>query len=96
MPRGSCRAWVRLSVGDRGRLLGQPVGLVLDVGRDLLELLAVLTGVVRAEEELTTGVELYAEVGLGTTTVATVLRSQRGAGSNGSCHLGLSFSDQHL
>jgi hypothetical protein len=55
----------------------------------LLELLTVLASVVGAEKQLTTGLELDTEVGLGTAAVATVLSSQRGAGGNGSRHFGL-------
>ncbi|MBM9460244.1 hypothetical protein JK386_10035 [Nocardioides sp. zg-536] len=76
---------------DGGRLLGEPVGLVVDMGRDLLELVTVLASVVSAEEKLATGGELYAEVGLGTTTVTAILRGKRGTGSNGSRHLGPLF-----
>jgi hypothetical protein len=53
------------------------VGLVDDVGGDLLELLAVLAGVVGAEEQLTARLELDAEVGLGSATVAAVRSAQR-------------------
>jgi hypothetical protein len=67
------------------------VGLVLDRHRDLLEPVTVLAGVVGAEEQLATGGELDAEVGLGTTTVATVLGGQWSAWGNCSCHVGLSF-----
>jgi hypothetical protein len=77
------------------RLRRQLVGLVVDVRRDLLELVTVLASVVGTEEQFATGGEFYAEVGLGTTTVAAVLRGERGAGSNDSCHLGLSFFRLH-
>lgn len=50
----------------------EAAGLVLDGGGDLLELLGVLTGVVRAEEKLTTGAELDTDVCLSTAPVATV------------------------
>ena len=63
--------------GDwRGRL-GELVGLVHEVDGDLAELVAVLAGVVGAEEELATGLELDAKVGLGSATVAAVRGAQR-------------------
>jgi len=43
-----------LVAGDRSGVAGELVGLVDDVGGDLLELVTVLTGVVGAEQELTT------------------------------------------
>jgi hypothetical protein len=48
------------------------VALVGDGHGDLLELVAVLARVVGAELQLTTGLELDAEVGLGTAAVAAV------------------------
>ena len=77
-------------VRERWRGAGELVGLVDDVGGDLLELVAVLTGVVGAEQQLTTRLELDAEVGLGSATVAAVRCAQRrGAGGNCSGHIGL-------
>ena len=72
-------------------VLRQLVGLVLQVHGDLLERVSVLAGVVGAEQQLATGLQLYAEVGLGTATVAAVLSSQ-GAGGNGGCHVRPHFS----
>ena len=68
---------------------GQLVGLVDDGDGDLLELVAVLASVVGAEEELATGLELHAEVGLGAATVAAVRCGQRRAGCKCSGHDGL-------
>ncbi len=65
---------VRASWRRRG---GELVGLVDHVGGDLLELVAVLAGVVGAEQELAAGLELHAQVGLGAATVATVRGAQR-------------------
>jgi hypothetical protein len=68
------------------------VRLVDERRRDLLQLVAVLTGVVRAEQELAPGLELDAEIGLGSTTVATVRCGQPtrlGAECNCSGHDGL-------
>jgi hypothetical protein len=67
------------------------VGLVVDHDGDLLQLVAVLAGVVGAEEELATGGELYAKVGLSTATVAAVFCSQRWGRCNCGCHVGLTF-----
>src|SRR5690242_18185461 len=47
-----------------------------------------LTGMVRAEEQLASGLELDTEVGLSSATVAAVRSSQLGTG-NGSGHIGL-------
>lgn len=58
------------------------MGLVDDRRRDLTQLVAVLSGVVGAEQELATGLELDAQVGLGATTVTTVGRAQ-GGGTRG-------------
>jgi outer membrane scaffolding protein for murein synthesis (MipA/OmpV family) len=79
-----------LVVGSDGRGGGELVGLVDDIGGDLTELVTVLAGVVGAEQQLTARLELYAEVGLGSATVATVRGAQRGGvGGNCSCHIGL-------
>ena len=48
-----------------------------------------LAGVVCAEEELATGLELHAKVGLGSATVAAVRCGQRSAGCDCSVHDGL-------
>ena len=64
------------------------LGLVVDVDRDRAELLAVLAGVVGAEQELAAAGEVDAEVGLGAAAVAAVTGCQ-GAGCNGSGHGGL-------
>ena len=73
----------------RGRV-GELVGLVDDVRGDLAELVAVLAGVVGAEEQLAAGLELHAEVGLGPAAVAAVRSAQRGGlGATCSGHFGL-------
>ena len=64
-------------VGRRRRAVGEPAGLVLDVLGNFTELVAVLTGVVRAEEKLAAALELYPEVGLSATPVAPVDRCER-------------------
>jgi hypothetical protein len=77
--------------GDGGPV-GVPSGLVVHVGRDLAELVAVLAGVVRAEEKLATALERHAQVGLGAAAVTTVDRGQRGlARGCRSVHVGLSL-----
>jgi hypothetical protein len=65
------------------------VGLVGHVSGDLAELVAVLACVVSAEKKLTPGLELDAQVGLGSATVAAVRGAQRGARGNCSGHIGL-------
>jgi hypothetical protein len=54
----------------------QLVGLVDERDGDLLQLVTVLTGVVGAEQQLPTGLELDAKVGLGSATVTAVCRGQ--------------------
>ena len=66
-----------LAVGSDGGRVGQLVGLVDDVGGDLAELVTVLAGVVGAEEQLTTRLELDPQVGLGSATVTAVRGAQR-------------------
>ena len=61
----------------RRRGVGELVGLVDHVGGDLAELVAVLAGVVGAEEQLAAGLELDPQVGLGSATVAAVRGAQR-------------------
>lgn len=65
------------------------MGLVDDIGGDLLELVTVLASVVGAEQQLSAGLKLEAEVGLGSATVTAVLGGQRGTGGNSSGHNGL-------
>jgi hypothetical protein len=65
------------------------VGLVDDVRGDLAELVSVLSGVVGAEQQLATRLELDSQVGLGSATVAAVRSAQRGTRGNGSGHIGL-------
>lgn len=61
------------AVVGRYRLAGVKAAcLVLDGRRYLLELVGVLTGVVSAEEQLTTGAQLDADVCLGSAAVAAV------------------------
>ena len=77
------------SSGRRRRPVGEPAGLVLDVLGDLAELVAVLAGVVGAEEQLAAALELYPEVGLGAASVAPVDRGERCcAGGCRSSHVG--------
>jgi len=79
-----------LGVRRRRGSVNQLVGLVDDIGRDLAELVAVLTSVVGAEQEFSAGLELHAKVGLGSATVAAVRSGERGgAGGNCSGHIGL-------
>jgi len=67
------------------------VGLVLEDGGDLTKLVAVLAGVVGAEVQLKTVLELYPEVGLGSATVASVSSAQGCfARDNGGVHVDLS------
>ena len=68
---------VRLRPRCPRRRVVQLVGLVLDVRGDLAELLAVLAGVVGAEQQLAAGLELHPEVGLGTASVAPVTAVRR-------------------
>src|SRR6185436_5460992 len=76
-------------VGRRRRPVGEPAGLVLDVLGNFTELVAVLAGVVRAEEKLAAALELYPEIGLGATPVAPVDRGERCcAGGCRSSHVG--------
>ena len=76
-------------VGRRRRPVGEPAGLVLDVLGNLTELVAVLAGVVRAEEKLAAALELYPEVGLGAAPVTPVDRGERCcAGGCRSSHVG--------
>src|SRR6478609_7768724 len=66
------------------------VGLVVDGRGDLAELLAVLAGVVRAEQQLAAGLELHPEVGLGAAAVAAVTGREDGLGGcGGSGHVSL-------
>jgi hypothetical protein len=67
----------------------QLVGLIDERHGDLLELVTVLASVVRAEQELATGLELHAEVGLGPATVAAVRCGERSTGCDCSVHDGL-------
>jgi hypothetical protein len=78
-----------LLVGSGGRDVAELAGLVGDVRRDLAELVAVLAGVVGAEQQLPTRLELDTEVGLGSATVAAVRGAERGTRGNGSGHIGL-------
>jgi hypothetical protein len=67
------------------------VGLVLEDGGDLTELVAVLASVVSAEVQLETVLELHPEIGLGSATVASVSSTQGCcAGDNGGVHVDLS------
>ena len=81
--RGREMVWVSersVLVGGRGaRRGGKLVSLVHVVHGDLTELVSVFARVVSAEEKLAAGVELDAEVGLGTAAVAAVLGAQRGS-----------------
>jgi hypothetical protein len=78
-----------LVTGGRGGGVAELVGLVLDVLGHLAELLAVLAGVVGAEEELETTLEVDTEVGLGAASVAPVQCAERcGARGCRSSHVG--------
>ena len=69
------------SVGRRAdRRVDELAGLVVHVHGDLAELVAVLAGVVGAEQQLTAARELDAEVGLGAASVASVT-AVRGLGA---------------
>jgi hypothetical protein len=79
-----------LGLRHRHAPVSELVRLVDDVGGDFAQLVSVLTRVVGAEQELATGLELYAKVGLGAATVAAVRSGERwGTGGNGSGHNGL-------
>ena len=56
----------------------QLVGFVVHLGSDLADLVAVLTGMVRAEQQLATGLEFDAQVGLCAAAVAAITSRQRG------------------
>jgi hypothetical protein len=60
----------------------------VDRGRDLAEPVAVLTGVVGAEQKFSTGYELHPQVCLSATTVAAVGSVERSEGGNCSGHVG--------
>ena len=78
----------RSVLGGRGcGGVDESVGLVVDVNCDLAELVAVLSGVVCAEEEVAGTGELHAQVGLCTATVAAVQSRQRVTGGYCSGHL---------
>src|SRR5690606_27371347 len=64
----------------------EPVGLVVDLHGDLADRLAVLTHVVSAEQQFTTGVENHSDVRLGAAAVATVSSCQRPGGGKSSSH----------
>ena len=83
---GTAESWTVFAVGCDGGRDGQLLGLVHDAGRDLAELVTVLAGVVGAEEQLTTALELHAKVGLGAASVAAVDRGERRGG--GGCRSG--------
>ena len=70
-----------LLVGSGGGSVGESSRLVGHMRRDLAELVAVLAGVVGAEQKLATRLELDSEVGLGSATVAAVRGSQRDVGA---------------
>ena len=75
------RRWVaacQASLSRPGRRGLELVRLVVHVGRDRAELVSVFARVVGAEEQLTAGLELDTQVGLGTTTVTAVARRQGG------------------
>ncbi len=63
------------------------VGLVMDLGRKLIELGAVSACMVSAEQELTAAGEHHAYICLGATAVTTVYRSKDWSRcGNGTCH----------
>ena len=56
----------------QGALLGEALGLVVDLARARLQLRQVLTAVVSAEEQLTAALKAGANVGLRTAAVTTI------------------------
>ena len=78
-----------LALRGRGAGAGETVRLVVDVDRDLAELVAVLACVVGAEQQLATRLELDSEIGLSSATVAAVRGAERGTRGNCSGHIGL-------
>src|SRR5262245_18850529 len=86
----SGRSASALVVGRDRRRVVETVGLVVDTDGDLPELVAVLAGVVGAEEELAAAGQLDAKVGLGSAAVTTVGRGQCARG-NCSGHESLPF-----
>src|SRR3954452_8072435 len=82
--RGGGASALVLRCGRRG--VRQLAGLVVDVHRDLAELVPVLPGVVSAEEQVTAACELDTEVGLGTAPVTAVESCQRRTRGNCSGH----------
>jgi hypothetical protein len=79
-----------LRLGSDTRRVAELVGLVLEGHRDVAEGVAVLTGVVSAEVQLTARLELDAEIGLRPAAVAAVCCAQRGCTRGyGSSHIGL-------
>ena len=66
--------------------LGDPLGLVVDVERDLLELVRVLLAVVRAEEEVEPAGQGDADVRLGPAAIAAICSVERGAFDDGCAH----------
>src|SRR5207342_3767398 len=72
----------------------EPFRLVLDLGADLVERIAVLAAVVRAEEQLARAGEHDTHVCLGATTVAQVHGGQRLARSHSTGHVASSVSSR--
>ena len=76
MGSGAFEVWVGRVVSalrrTRNLAVGQLVGLVDHRDGDLLELVTVLASVVGAEQELAARLELHAQVGLGSASVAAV------------------------
>ena len=73
------------------------VGLVVDVGRDLAQLVAVLAGVVCTEEELAATLQGHPKVCLRAAAIAAVDRGQRGCARGcRSGHVGLSLWSRFL
>src|SRR5882757_2547634 len=81
-----------LVLSRRHRGLGQPAGLVLYFGCDLLEFRLELASVVSAEEQLSATDEDNAQVGLSAATVAAVCRCQRTRGGQNSSHVASSLA----
>lgn len=94
-PAVRTRRWCEVSalvVSRRRRLVGQPAGLILYIGCDLLQLRLELPAVVSAEEQLSTAGEYDAQVSLSAATVAAVCRCQRTRGGQNSGHVASSLA----
>lgn len=73
-----------------------PLGLVLDLERDLLQLVGVLLAVVCTEEEVKSAGERNSHVGLRAASITAICRGQGGFFDDCSAHDGLSFMMTNL